>query len=58
MDSLFDAPASSIIRSAEERGVPIQSSQNWYVIGDETYLIRGLLPIPVIDCAEQFRWGV
>jgi hypothetical protein len=58
LDRLFDAPAPSILHAAEEHGVEVESSPDWYVIGHETCLIRGLLPIPVIDGPEEFRWGV
>ena len=29
-----------------------------YVIDDSEFYIRGILPVPVVDSDDEFRWGL
>jgi hypothetical protein len=61
MNIAFIGPEPSLIASAEENGISIERSSEWYVIGDMGF-IRAILNVPVVDAptdeAERFCWGV
>jgi hypothetical protein len=61
LDLAFDAPAYWYALSEEERTSPTVLGDDLCVIGNEDgtdFFIRGVLPIPVPDLADDFVYGV
>ena len=61
MDIAFNGPEPRLIASAEEQGLAVERSSEWYVIGD-TGFIRSTLNVPVVDApvdgVQRFCWGI
>lgn len=54
----FDAPIAWSLLSARDRKRRGELSTDLCVIDGEQFYLRGLVEIPVLECAEPFAWGV
>jgi hypothetical protein len=58
MDMSHKNPADYFEVPPSEREKRIQKTDDVCVIDDKEFYIRGILPLPVIDSTDEFRWGV
>ena len=58
MDMAYKNPAAYFKIPAKERAARIYSTDDSCVIDDVEFYIRGVLPIPVINSDDEFRWGL
>lgn len=58
MDMAYKNPANFFKIPPNERSARINSTDDICVIDNKEFYIRGILPIPVIDSNDEFRWGV
>ncbi len=58
MDISYKNPADYFKVSPNERAKRIQNTEDVCVIDNNEFYIRGVLPLPVIDSNDEFRWGV
>ena len=58
LDLGYSYPADFFKIPAAQRGKRVRIDSDLCVIDDAEYYIRGILPLPITDTAEAFRWGV
>jgi hypothetical protein len=58
MDMAYKNPGGYFKIPAKERAARIYSTDDICVIDDTEFYIRGILPIPVVDSDDEFRWGL
>ncbi len=58
MDMSYENPAGYFKIPQNERAKRIHKSSDICVIDNKEFYIRGVLPLPVIDSGNEFRWGV
>ena len=57
MDMAYVNPADYFMIPPNERAERIRKDEDVCVIDNDSFYIRGVLPIPVIDSNNDFRWG-
>ena len=58
MDMAYKNPGRYFEIPAKERNTRIYFSTDICVIDDSEFYIRGVLPIPVVNSDDEFRWGL
>lgn len=58
MDIAFMHPAEYFTVPEQERAARVYFNEDYCVIDNEVFVIRGILPLPVIDSEKDFAWGV
>lgn len=58
MDMAYKNPGRYFEIPAKERAARIYTSTDICVVDESEFYIRGVLPIPVINSDDEFRWGL
>jgi hypothetical protein len=58
MDMAYKNPGGYFEVPAKERAARIYNNDDVCVIDDSKFYIRGILPIPIVDSDDEFRWGL
>ena len=58
MDISYKNPADYFKIPPNERAKRVQITEDVCVIDNNEFYIRGVLPLPIIDSNDDFRWGV